>query len=327
MNEDKESLLESFQDGSPEAAAEPKSGEEVPFEEDMSAVAEALLNADALAGDASLPDVPSPDENSNPALAVEEMLSMAVLDEVAELGAGEGPAESGSAPTFQLKIGIEKAASRDEIKKIAAEMELTLPEATWASETPMVSQLSEFQALYFLQRLRALGLAATVEALRPGHALSEDELALGSLSEVPEASPIKTEGAPSVVLPGNEKSVLLYSGDSLPAFPVSQTLGIVTAHRSLARRFFRDEEISEKLKKEMERVPGRGASNLPKSRLEGLFRELFLDLQKAALSLGGNAVLGVKIDTFPETNSLDPSLEQMRLVAFGTAAVVEKWDP
>ncbi|MGZ3694900.1 MAG: hypothetical protein ACXWQO_12035, partial [Bdellovibrionota bacterium] len=66
---------------------------------------------------------------------------------------------------------------------------------------------------------------------------------------------------------------------------------------------------------------------LPKSRLEGIFRELFLDLQKAALAVSGNAVLGVRIQTFPESNSLDPSLEQMRLVAFGTAAVVEKWDP
>jgi hypothetical protein len=35
-------------------------------------------------------------------------------------------------------------------------------------------------------------------------------------------------------------------------------------------------------------------------------------------------VMGVRVEAFPESSNLDPSLEQMRLVAFGTAAVVEK---
>jgi hypothetical protein len=61
--------------------------------------------------------------------------------------------------------------------------------------------------------------------------------------------------------------------------------------------------------------------------VEILLRELSLDLQKAALGVAGNAVLGIKIQAFPETNHIDPTLDEMRLVAFGTAAVVEKWDP
>ncbi|MGZ3711244.1 MAG: hypothetical protein ACXVBE_05785 [Bdellovibrionota bacterium] len=337
MNEDKESLLESFQDSAAEAAQSAEvSPEPAPDadsilagglpQDDLGAVADALLEADGVSAEPSLGDIPAPDENSDPAMAVEEMLSAAVLDEATvESAIGLG-ADPGAAPTFQVKVAVTRGVS-EELKKIAADMGLTLAEAVLASSTPLISQLTEFQALYLLQRLKALGLHGSVEVKRPASAPTEEDLALGGLSSVPDDSPVHSEGAPSVQLPANEKGVLLYSGDSLPAFPVTQTLGVVTSHRSLARRFFRDDEVDDRLKREMERMPGRSASSLPKSRLEGIFRELFLDLQKAALAVSGNAVLGVRIQTFPESNSLDPSLEQMRLVAFGTAAVVEKWDP
>jgi uncharacterized protein YbjQ (UPF0145 family) len=49
-----------------------------------------------------------------------------------------------------------------------------------------------------------------------------------------------------------------------------------------------------------------------------------LDLRRFALAKGANSVLGVKIEAFPESNPTDLQLEQLRLVAFGTAAVVEK---
>lgn len=89
---------------------------------------------------------------------------------------------------------------------------------------------------------------------------------------------------------------------------------------SLARRFFRGEELQEQMNREMAKL---GSSSIPKSKLELLLREMFLDLQKNALSQGGNAVIATRIEAFPETNHLDPS-QQMRLVALGTAAVVEK---
>lgn len=327
MNEDKESLLENFQ--------EPAAGEaEVApvTEDDMNAVADALLQASLGEGEAlleqpSLADLPAPDENSNPAIAVDDMLTAAVLDEVLPDLVASPASEPSSVPTFQLRLQITQGAVREELKKATADLRLNLPEATWTSDHPMASQLTEFQAIALLQRLRALGGSAAVEVYRPGTASSEEDLALGDLAGIGEPAVVKALGAPAVQLPGNEKGVLLYSGDALPAFPVTETKGIVTAHVSLARRFFRDDELEEKLRKEMEKMPGRAASNLPKSRLEMVFRDLLLDLQKAALANGANAVLGVRMQTFPESNSLDPSIDQMRLVAIGTAAVVEKWDP
>jgi uncharacterized protein YbjQ (UPF0145 family) len=338
MNEDKESLLESFQDSSPEAPTEVQPelpAAEQPLDADMSAMADALLRADISPGgdnsdflaensEPSLGDLPAPDENPDPASAVEEMLSAAMLDEVTDSLGVATTGEPGLGPTFQLKIAVAADSSREELKKIAAGLGITVADSSWASETPMVSQLSEFQAVAFMQALSAQGITTTVEVKRPSLTPSEEDLALGDLFQVPEGASIVGGGAPSVRLPGSEKGVLLYSGEALPGFSISQTLGIVTAHRSLARRFFRDDEVDLKLKRELERIPGRAASTLPKSRLEVIFRELFLDLQKAALAQAGNAVLGVRIQTFPESNSLDPSLEQMRLVAFGTAAVVEK---
>lgn len=361
MTEDKESLLESFQEvnpdsaaqtGAPDAPAEPV-GEPIPEEAlgDLGSVADALLQAsgtegeapldlsgipDSLPGDSvlsdvladsPLPDLPAPDENPNAAIAVEEMLSAAVLDEAVAGAVAALPSEAAAQPSFQLKIQMDRTSSRDELKKIAAELGLNVADGAWASETPMISQLTEFQAIAFHQRLKALGWSAAIEVKRPGAVPTEEDLALGELSQVAEVPAVKAEGAPAVKLPGNEKSVLLYTAEELPAFPVQQTLGVVSAHRSLARRFFRDDELNQKMKKEIEKVPGRSASNLPKSHLEVIFRELFLDLQRAALSQGGNAVLGIKLDSFPESASLDPGLQQMRLVAFGTAAVVEKWDP
>ena len=82
--------------------------------------------------------------------------------------------------------------------------------------------------------------------------------------------------------------------------------------------------MREKLEKELKAVPGRGAPALASSHLQQVLRDLLLDLRKSALGKGANSVLGVKIEAFPESSSTDPLLEQLRLVAFGTAALVEK---
>ena len=295
-------------------------------------IPDSLVSGEELgAAAAGLAEEPLADENSNPAIAVDEMLSAAVLDD-ASLSSGlldepAGSDTSSAPPQFQLFLQVPKGAQREELKKAATELGLTLDDAVWAADVPLISQLTEFQAVRLTQCARALDMPFTADVMHPHQAPSEEDLALGGLASVPDAAPVQVEGAPAVRLPGTERAVLLYSGDSFPGFPVLQSLGPVTAHRSIARRLFREEELEEKMRRELERVPGRGAANFPKSRLEALFRELFLDLQKASLSLGGNAVMGVRIEAFPESSHLDPSLEQIRLVAFGTGAVVEKVDP
>jgi uncharacterized protein YbjQ (UPF0145 family) len=282
-------------------------------------------------GDQPLPDG-SPDPFAPPAeeefsalepasdLSVDEMLADAVLHEPSAIAtSGPLPLNGAAHPSFQLQLQPETAAQREKLKNLAQTFGLPLRESPGSA--PMISQLTEYQALSFRQAALALGVGVKVNVNFPLPSLTEEEQALGDLAAVPDAAGVKVEGAPSVTLPVNEKDVLLLP-ESAAGLQIVETLGIVTAHRSIARRFFREEEAREKLEKELSRVQGKKA--LPSSRLEGLFRELFLDLQKSALARGGNGVLGIRLEAFPETANLDPSLEQLRLVAFGTAAVVEK---
>lgn len=279
---------------------------------------------------------PAENENPDPAMAVEEMLSAAVLegtDELGALGADFGHhdlglgldallPEDGAAPvTFQFRLPSLDADQKTALRKVATELGIENAEAAWSAATPILSQLNEYQAVVFRREALALGIALKAQAQIPLPMPTEEEAALGELAGVPDPVPTNGTGAPSVELAAGESSVLLFSGDALANFPVRETRGLVTTHRSLARRFFREEELEEKTRRELQRID-RG--DLPASRLELVMRELFLELQKAALQKGANAVLGLRLEAFPESSHLDPSREQLRLVAFGTAAVVEK---
>lgn len=285
---------------------------EMPFSSDGAEASDNLAGSDA-------GDLPDPGENADPALAVDEMLSAASVFPEAHLADELLPLDSSPTPTFQLYLQIADSSQKEKLKALATSMDLSFSDG----DTPIISQLNEFQALSFRQAAMALGVGVKVVVNFPLPTLSEDEQALGELAAVQDDSQTLSEGAPSVILPKNEKGVMLLPADS-PTVHLVESLGLVTAHRSIARRFFREEEARERLEKELLRVPGRNNGQLPASRLEGLFRELFLDLQKASLSRGGNAVMGIRLEAFPESSNLDPALEQLRLVAFGTAAVVEK---
>lgn len=253
--------------------------------------------------------------NPDPALDVEQMLAAEMVpDSQTEVM----PAvDMGSVPTFQLQLEI-KPEQREALKTLAQSLSLNLPEGN----SPLLSQLTEYQAIAFRQAALALGVPAKATISFPPPSLTEEDQALGDLAMVKETQLPLMEGAPSVTLPKHEQEVMVLT-EVGANIQVVQTFGPVTAHRSIARRFFREEEAQEKLKKELQRMPGRGA-NIPASRLEGLLRELILDLQKMVLQRGGNALFGLRLESFSETSHLDPELEQMRLVAFGTAAVVEK---
>jgi hypothetical protein len=260
----------------------------------------------------------------DPNLSVDELLGEAVLADAA-LEAHAAPLPDvppSQLPTFQLHLRGFNEAQRPALKKLLEAHGLSLPEKN--AGAPVVSQLTEFQAVLLLQGARALGIAADGSVALPSQTPSEDDIALGDLLSAPEAQTALVESAPSVALPKGEKDVLLCSPTQLPGLKLVESQGIVIAHRSIARRLFREEDMREKLEKELKSVPGRGATSLASSHLQQVLRDLMLDLRKSALGKGANSVLGVKIEAFPESSSTDPLLEQLRLVAFGTAALVEK---
>jgi len=188
-----------------------------------------------------------------------------------------------------------------------------------------LSKLSEYQAAALAQELRRYSIK--IEAHRHwDHENRNDKSAENPLTEEEESSLLLTEGAPSVVLPAASHDVLLVTLPELPNYKMHQTMGLVYAHKSLARKFFRNQESQELLKKELKKINKENAFNaiLPQSAVEKTFRALFSELRKAALTLGGNAVVDIRIECFSENSSLDPDMEQMRMVLSGTASLLEK---
>ncbi|MGZ3684579.1 MAG: hypothetical protein ACXVCI_12045 [Bdellovibrionota bacterium] len=275
-------------------------------------------------GDAPPEEMPS-GEGTNPAVSVEEMLSAEMLPEgLDSLPAADAGASLPQQPTFQLRLHSLTSESAAALKKALDAQGAAMPDHAWTSASPIVSQLTEYQLITLLQAARALGIPADASVILPDAVPTEDDLALGDLSQVPDPELPQVESAPSVTLPKGEKEVMLCTPDSLPGGTVRETFGIVIAHRSIARRIFREEDLKEKLSRELRAVPKGASAPVPSSHLQLLLRDLMLDLRKSALAKGANSVLGVKLEAFPESGGSDPQLEQLRLVAFGTAAVVEK---
>lgn len=293
-----------------------ESVEEIPAGELTEVFKDSLLDeaplSDPISADefSELDQQPDPNENSNPIIAVEEMLDAAVLNEPSTTNM---TALASNQPTFQIHLSL-KPEQKEAFKKIAAQFSLD-------ANAQIISHLTEYLVICVAKELRECNILFRTHLVLPESNNSEEDMALGSLLTVPDPNLTQTESAPQVLLPKNESGVLLFTGNEIPGCLLIQTLGLVSAHRSLARRFFRDEELQEQMNREISKI---GGQSIPKSKVESLFRDLFFDLQKNALSQGGNAVLGTRIEAFPETNHLDPGLEQMRLVAIGTAAVVEK---
>jgi hypothetical protein len=272
-------------------------------------------------------DLPPLEEGAPPSedtLSVDELLSAAVAEEPI-FSEAVSAASSPSQPTFQLRLSGLTEEQKNAFRKVLEAQSAAVPPQAWTGASPVVSQLTDFQAIQLLQAARALGISVQPSVHSPSSVPSEEDLALGELSGVPDQSPAAVESAPSVALPRGEKDVLLCSPSQLPNANVAETFGLVIAHRSIARRMFREDEMKEKLEKELRSVPNRASPPpIASSHLQILLRDLLLDLRKGALAKGANSVLGVKIEAFPESSSSDPLLEQLRLVAFGTAAVVEK---
>jgi uncharacterized protein YbjQ (UPF0145 family) len=272
-------------------------------------------------------DFPDPNENSNPAIAVDDMLSAGVLEVPDPLpedldSLSSRSVDALSQPTFHATIPLSLPKEKTEklMKHAAA---LGFPDSVWNNAHPIFSQLTEYQALSFRKLAAESGIEIPISIVFPTPTISEEEEALGDLAAVPDADLPLTEGAASIVLAKNEKEVMILV-DPLLGVSIRESFGLVTAHRSIPRKLFREDEAHLKLKRELRRVASRSESEMPDSQLAIQIRSLLRELQKLALQRGGNALIGFQFQTFSETNHLDPALDQLRLVAFGTAAVVEK---
>lgn len=256
---------------------------------------------------------------------VDDLLAAAVVGEGTDALLAESllPSLGSEQPSFQLRLEIADPALKPKLKELATQAGIELTDSAWNAAVPVLSKLTEYQAVAFQRAARALGAGVKSTVKFPLPQPSEEDLALGELAAIPDPAAISSEGAPSVTLPGREKDVLLFTGDELPGFLLQETRGPVLTHRSITRRLFRDEEAAAKMKRELDRVSGRSAAPAD-SHLQLLFREIFVDLQKQALSRGANAVFALRVESFPETESLDASSQQLRLLVIGTAAVVEK---
>ena len=63
--------------------------------------------------------------------------------------------------------------------------------------------------------------------------------------------------------------------------------------------------------------------HLPKAEMDKVFQNLLKSLQFEALRRGANGVIGIQLSGFPETNAIDPESDQIRLIASGTAVLLE----
>ncbi len=269
-----------------------------PFETVNEALAEAPLEGEMVA---------------DPVESVNQMLGEAVVAEESTLPPSTVEAPATDSANFALVIyGPVGSDLWQKALQSPFAKELQLP-----PEAPKarfhISRLTEYQAIAAATQFRDLGL--TVEP-KPGGAF------------LPETTETVSEGAAQVALPKYAKDVFLYSGEQPSGYNVQKLDGIVSTHRSIARRFFRDCEAQELLERELEKLhkPSKIRKLFPASAMERLFGGIFLDLQKAALGRGANGVVALRVEAFPESTSIDPDLEQIRLVALGTAAVVEKME-
>ncbi|NUM89350.1 MAG: hypothetical protein HUU37_09115 [Bdellovibrionales bacterium] len=242
-------------------------------------------------------------EELPPAEAVDQMLGEAVVEQEEMAAPMEEP------PAEDLMIfSLSLPPLQGELAEKAREI---LQKAGFDQNAPLLSRLNEAVAAQTLASLRQIGVDAA--PLPPGQPTGEPEQALVS------------DGAPSVHLPQEASGVLLLTVDAAANVNIAQSMGPVTAHRSITRRFFREAEAEAELARHLKKImePSRFPRIIPSGAAEKMFRGLFQDLQRQALSLGANAVLGLRLETVVEMEHTDPDSEQIRVVALGTAAIVE----
>ena len=204
---------------------------------------EELPSPDGILGDGTSNPLPEQD----PDASLEEILASESFPEGVEVLPEPEPVPLPQVPTFQIRLGPISGEAKPLLKKFLEAQTISLSEKVWASPSPVISQLTEFQAIALYQNARALGIFAEAQIVLPHSPIpSEDDLALGDLSAIPDPIPVETHSAPSVNLPRGERDVILCTMDTLPGLSLIENFGIVAAHRTIPRRLFREDDLDRK---------------------------------------------------------------------------------
>ncbi len=186
------------------------------------------------------------------------------------------------------------------------------------------SHLREYQATVLMQELQQLDVECRLDIPSidgdgdfPKHSTSLFQ---------PADDEIHSTGAIAVELPNNSKEILLSTLEQISEHETIEEKGVLSAHSSVARSFFREDEQEARLVQKIDHLQSNDASRkelrLPRAEMDNVFEKLLYRLQREAMRRGANAVLGIQISGFPEANGIDPEADQIRLIANGTAVIL-----
>lgn len=180
-----------------------------------------------------------------------------------------------------------------------------------------ITRVSEYVAALIASQCHQLGIA--VEVFIPE--IHED-------IEVRRLDPPESEqstGGFALQFPSNPHEMLVVTTDSIAGYDLIGSKGIVTAHHSIGRQFLQQIDQQQFLSEELRRLKNEPKEKniQPKTEIERVFHQLFWNLQNAAIRLGANAVLGVRMATYAETQHFDQDIDQIRIILSGTAAQLQ----
>lgn len=243
--------------------------------------------------------------------------------------ANETDREPGGANFFELTLrGLGDSHTRDAALAIMKKFGgAALPSDFEARATDLgayrLTRISEFHAYALAAQLYRAGVEFQIGMPQFGSEDSAPEL----VPEIATSPAIESSGAVAVPLPTNPGEILLATLGEVPGYRAAQSKGIVTAHGAIARAFFREEEREERLKNKIQALqPGAGPvmrGQLPRAEVDKVFQGLLERLQREAFRRGANGVIGVQVSGFSESTSFNPDADQIRLIASGTAVLLE----
>ncbi|MCO5144353.1 MAG: heavy metal-binding domain-containing protein [Oligoflexia bacterium] len=283
-----------------------------------------ISNSDVL--DESLVETSDPfaEQAANDELPLEALLSAEVSD--SEVLASPTALEDVDCLTknFSLRLLPENSQEIEKAKSIVESIGISLGERVWVDASPFISKLTEFQLIRLVQEFKRTNLLFEIYDKNEAVAEKSDALSVEAILEENKQVTATVDGAPSVTTVDGKSSILFMTSNTLDGYKVIEVVDLVSAHCSIPRNFFNLEEMEQKIHTEMKALLRSQKIKLPPTRSDQLIRDLQEEIQYKALAKGANAVINIKIQFFVEANHLDKASDQIRIVALGTAAIVDK---
>ncbi len=187
------------------------------------------------------------------------------------------------------------------------------------------SHLREYQATVLMQELQQFNVECRLDLPVFGGPSDFPEHPTASFFHQKE-NEVESTGAQAVELPKNSKEVLLSTLDQISGHEVLEEKGILSAHSSVARTFFRSDEQEIRLSQKIDHLQPNSEQgkepHLPRAEMDNVFEKLLKRIQREAMRRGANAVIGIQISGFPEASAIDPEADQIHLIASGTAVIL-----